>query len=164
VRNHWNTKRLWRSPTATCNTVTVVLTIVTITVLLLVSTGDYTYVYYVYISTIIMYGSLTTTYLHLRRPRTGNAGGGTLRRRRRMTRRRAGGISRIWRSVPSGATSKASTEEASSTCSAAAAQEYNLGHKLLLLDLQLFSGEMNKRKNNASPACGIMPVVETILV
>jgi len=66
-----------RSPTATCNTVTVVLTIVTITVLLLVSTGDYTYVYYVYISTIIMYGSLTTTYLHLRRPRAGNAGGGT---------------------------------------------------------------------------------------
>ena len=66
--------------------------------------------------------------------------------------------------MPSGATSKASTEEASCTCSAAAAQEYNLGHKLLLLDLQLFSGEMNKRKNNASPACGIMPVVETILV
>ena len=112
-----------RSPTATGNTVTVVLTIVTITVLLLVSTDDYTCVYYVYISTIIMYGSLTTTYLHLRRPRAGNAGGGHLRRRRRMTRRRAGDISRIWRSVPSGATSKASTEEASSTCSAAAAQE-----------------------------------------
>jgi len=113
-----------RSPTATCNTVTVVLTIVTITVLLLVSTGDYTYVYYVYISTIIMYGSLTTTYLHLRRPRAGNAGRRWhLRRRRRMTRRRAGDISWIWRSVPSGATSKASTEEASSTCSAAAAQE-----------------------------------------
>ena len=112
------------SPTATGNTVTVVLTIVTITVLLLVSTGDYTYVYYVYISTIIMYGSLTTTYLHLRRPRAGNAGRRWhLRRRRRMTRRRAGDISWIWRSVPSGATSKASTEEASSTCSAAAAQE-----------------------------------------